>query len=274
MIRSKEDWQNIHGKFAQHFQKHGLSIERFEALIEPRETSYFSLKQENLRESVLALYAVIAYPERSDIPKRNNLVAAGKAWLTKAYIRNGGDRSKTVPRFRQTPNQQIDGQLNMAFGRIYKRRIRAALIADQIIMREFGFGGDTLESARFTLVDPDGRGWRFSPTEQDPTQRATVTSVIRDFSHQLGGAENTSNTMHRVWAESLPILHLAMQLKVEMSKPYPGDGTRHKLLSLLVNPDWISDALWEAERRRIMVCAMMLKIGPQHMVRIMPKEIR
>lgn len=79
--------------------------------------------------------------------------------------------------------------------------------------------------------------------------------------------------MRDVWSSSKSVLHLALSFRLDVEGPFPGDGARHKLLSMLANPHWIEDCLERAERwRTLFIPYSPLGICPDEMIQVLPAE--
>ena len=152
-----------------------------------------------------AMYlAVLAYPAPEEWPKRDRFLKAAQAWILKSCPRGW---AKHLRKWRP---RDVKAVMNHAFWRIDSRREKAANIAKNLIVSAAWSG--QLESL--------------------------LPSSIREAfgAHSAADTELVANAMHRVWAESLPILHLAAAL--------PPDRTGRDLIS---DPSWVAESLGTAE---------------------------
>jgi hypothetical protein len=175
------------------------------------------------RTGVLMYYAVLAYPRASELQKRGRFVEAGKAMLFKGDIARGGDRKLVEPYYRKFKNEKIYGITKMGFQRI-ESRLSAATVAASMYR----------DSAPNTVT----RG---------------IKALLADKALRIGQpsyepAEAVSNAMHRIWAASIPVLHLALSLLEAVS--YTGHQHRVALYSLIYSTEWLNPALLRAERHR------------------------
>ncbi len=219
----------------------------------PRETTYLPTNEKMASLAVMALYAIIAYPD--DRNKRDRFVNALRALFSKEYIRRGGLRSKIEDKYRQLPNQQINGQLNRAFNQIYKR-FQANMIFQQRVMREFGLDGPALGRAKFILKRNKHTGAVKLFSQKNKNNRPTITSVIKDFNpvdmEDLDAGDHAwSNTFSRTWAPSKPVLHLVGELELALFDKFTKATTfEWVLLNAISDPSWLQKCLDGAEKRR------------------------
>ncbi len=195
---------------------------------------------------VIAYYAVLAYPKRSELEKRVAFSKALIATWMKAFA--GGLGRKSVPNFYTGfKNEKIEGTLRLGFRRL-ARRLSAGTIGWSIVL------GGTWEGS-----GPDGTAEVVVPGP------CTIDQAMRGYVGRRGTDEETEtavkNTTHRVWAESLPVLHLAMKNPIVVrimedrlnskgacaSKPTFID---EDLLNSIYEPQWLRESLEGAEELR------------------------
>jgi hypothetical protein len=171
-----------------------------------------------LRRKGATMYlAVLAYPATKDWKKRDKFMKAVRAWMLKAQPRRWvKSEDKLRPR-------DIRATMNRAFWRIDSRRLRAGEIALGLIGNATGQRNPGLLAMRRLL---GGRLDGFFPR----SVRQALGAV------SAADTDRIANAMHHVWAESLPVLHLAMAL--------PSGQIGRKLI---IDPSWVAKSLHDAE---------------------------
>jgi hypothetical protein len=208
------------------------------------ETIYIHV--EDPRVGVIAYYAVLAYPKRTEAAKRPAFSDALIAIWMKEFARGLG--RKNVPTFYTGyKNEKIWGGLRPGLKRL-ARRLSAGIIGWSVVL---GGGWEAL--------GPSGMVELFVP---GPT---TIDGAIRGYVGQRGTDEETEtaakNAMHRVWAESLPVLHLAMKnpivVRTEEARLNGKEGPPSEprfidedLLNSIFDPQWLRESLEGAEELR------------------------
>lgn len=182
----------------------------------------------------MGFLAALAYPQ--DISKRNQFVEAAKANLTKIYIARGMPRAVAKPQFRRYVNRTIKNKIRRCQHRIETRRLPAAMMARWILLHH---------PPLVRVVDPENPAWK--PT----TVNAAVTRMAILLRHadprHLEPVAELANLSHLVWAESKPVLHLALAL-YEAIQTQGRD--RGPLFDLVVDPGWLAPTLARAEALR------------------------
>jgi hypothetical protein len=179
-----------------------------------------------------AYLAVLAYPAPDEWPKRDRFVKASKAWMLRGAIENGCPKGRVKDLYRKMRPREIKSVMNHAFWRIDARRDRAADIATAIVT-SIAFGG------RLRNLLPG-------------TVRQALGAKSADDTDKI------ADSMHHVWAESLPVLHL--------SKALPGGRTGWSLIS---DPSWVADSLGRAEKFRRIFAPFLARNGCKA-VRLLP----
>ncbi len=154
--------------------------------------------------------AVLAYPSREDWGKRDKLVDAAKAWLMKDYyIRHGGDRTRIKVKYRTARPRDYYSTLDQAFYRIQAWRLPAAMMARWIMLHGLRVG-----PLVFEMHDPKRKWWAMKGVNAAAERMAYLLDAQRsEWQHYRSRTEvgwEHSNILHRVWASTLPVQHLAL----------------------------------------------------------------
>ena len=185
------------------------------------------------RQMGAAMYlAILAYPVLSD--RRDDFVKAVKGWMLKGAIEAGCPKGRVKDVYRKMRPREIKSVMNHAFWRIDARRDPAARIAKGIITSR-AFRGRLGNLLPRTVRQALG------------AKSAADTEVI-------------ANAMHRVWGESLRVLHLAAAL--------PADRTGWSLIS---DPSWVADSLGMAEKFLQIFAPLLARNGCKS-VRLLPSS--
>jgi hypothetical protein len=224
--------------------------------ISPAETIVINLK--DLRVGALKYYSVLAYPNRTEMAKRDSFFSALVARQLKEFTEIDPKLRKEIPgRFRSIKNEKIDGAMRRGFGRLL-RRIRAGTAGWCLV-----FNGNPM---LFDAPMPEGRvGFIF----QGPN---TVNEVMRVLVGDAPGdpKEAVANAAHRIWAESLPVLHLAMRNPVTIKivednvnkeKNIVSSEINQQLLNSTYEAGWLAGTLTQAEKLRLALAGL-LKTDP------------
>jgi hypothetical protein len=152
---------------------------------------------------VLMYYAVLAYPKREEQPKRRSFLQALAAMRFREFAIQGACRKDIPAAFRRYKREKVLTRTNLGWKRI-ERRIQAGVMGWCICLNG--------KHLRYSAPTPDGK---LGLILQGPR---TVSAVIRAFIENRHAADGVhlafgpafANVSHRIWAESLPVLHLAM----------------------------------------------------------------
>jgi hypothetical protein len=207
------------------------------------ETIYIHVQDS--RVGVIAYYAVLAYPKHGELAKRAAFSNALIAIWMKAFA--GGLGRKSVPTFYTGfKNEKIWGALRLGLKRL-ARRLSAGEVGWSIVL-----------SGTWEASGPDGIAEVFVPGS------STIDQAMRGYVGRRRTDEETEtavkNATHRVWAESLPVLHLAMKNPIVVrltearlnsegasaSKP----TFTEDLLNSIDEPQWLRESLEGAEELR------------------------
>ena len=212
------------------------------------ETVYINVQDP--RVGVIVYYAVLAYPDRNDTAKRRAFVEAMAARQIKVLSREIGSR-RNIPKFYTSyKNEKIQDTFRHGCIRLARR---------------FGAGtiGWTIRlSGRHLAFDQSGtQGLILNGPK-------TVNSAIRAY---IGDRERRSidwdehsvaNAMHRVWAESLPVLHLVMTnpISIELLQEQLNTGKKiapksvdRDIFNSIIAPEWLAKSIADAESLRLIL---------------------
>jgi len=237
----------------------------------------------------MAYFAVLAYPNRDGWSKRDKLVDALKAWLSKAYIAKGGDRRKILRKYKRLKNEAIEGTLSLAFYRIQALRLPAArmaywkLIHGQIV-------GSVVKGTRSTVLRlraPKESEWANKFAEEYPSWEPTsLNECARLMAFELENARRawgwhdhkdaaplsqnpditiesaSKNVLKRVWKATMPVLHLAMAFPKKQEHP--------DILGLIHDPSWLPSTLRYAEGLRRMLPQFIHRYDSEKAIRLLP----
>lgn len=193
------------------------------------------------RVGVLVYYAVLAYPNTIELARRRNFAFAMAALRIKTFSAEIGSRKDIPPRYTGFKNEKIRSAKNLAWKRL-ARRVSAGVIGSLVCLSK------TQPYEGATLKAP-----------------ATLNEAIRQYlsnqhdRHIEWDDSAVPNAKHRVWAESLPVLHLAMTnpITVRIANDLINQRLKHKskdverdLLDSIEQPNWLPEALEDAEHLR------------------------
>ncbi len=187
-----------------------------------------------------AIYlSILAYPDKPE--KRKKFLYAVKAWIIKdmhdGRLPTEKIRSSEILGFSKT--RDIENQFHQVFKKIYKDRLDAFGKSLYLILS----GGKYRNSGIVKLSNSK----TFSITEAYQMQFPPKEKA------QESGNENMHcglyNAMNRIWRPSKKVVHLMYGL--QHTKGIPGDSEAIKWL--IGDPDWIEEAIIEAEKIRLSI---------------------
>ena len=203
-------------------------------------------------EASFYLFAFLAYPEKENWAKRERFILEMKAEMYQTHKELGGD-AHNVPRgflqridwktgeqpairkrredYLKRRRRLIRGGFGLGFKRIFQRRIiagGAAVAAWQL--------ADSPERAGVIVQENLFKSWLQKEDNRyigDDEQRAVR---FRDFKGS-------------VWAESVPVLHLAAALHIAFLQYRPEIPRTEKLPFMLKDPSWVRGTLVYADSK-------------------------
>ncbi len=211
------------------------------------ETIYIHVQDS--RVGVIAYYAVLAFPKRSESAKRATFSHALTATWMKAFAQRLG--RKNVPTFYTGfKNEKIRTTLRLGLNRL-ARRLGAGTV-----------GWSLMLSGTWKASGSDGK------VEVAISGPSTLDQAMRSYvgRHRTDQQTETAvkNARRRVWAESLPVLHLAMKnpIVVRMIQARlngaVADATKRTfidedVLNSIYEPQWLQESLEGAEELRLIL---------------------
>lgn len=225
-----------------------------------------------------ALYlAVVAYPEAGDSRKREKFMEALIAWRIKCcipYMQHVTIR--VLPEYSRV--RKLHGPISKGF-RCLERRLTAAsmgwsLYWNRHLAKSVPQNPDCLY--RLELPPRLGGDIRMrlqrGPATVNKAAQALVESRMKT-TPGLVPEDAAVNIKHRVWAESLPVLHLTIAL-LQQVEGFPAEApTVDKLLLLLFNTDWLVPVLSYAESLRTFLPSLIPTFKPERAVRLLPAGV-
>jgi len=240
-----------------------------ETVGEAAETRYIPTEGISAYYGAIVFLAVLAYPKRFEWSKREKFVRAAKALLLKNYIAQGGNRTMIMPKYRSFKNKRMFESLRGGFRRI-PVRLSAASMARCLI----------LDGARVPFADskpgkPLGLLLRAPNTVN---QAAGV--LLGDMACKgriLESDSGSVNVKHRIWASTLPVLHLAVAFfpvaVAHIREPLvSSEISWEQQLLWIYKPLWLSRALDFAERIRPQLTAKIPTFKPERAISLLPTD--
>ena len=227
----------------------------------PAEVLYIPVEGDAAYHGAVVYYAVLAYPRRDEWPKRVEFVRAVRALCGKVSIAGGDDRKSVPAAYRSLKNEKLSGILSKGFHRITVR-LHACVIACGIIYSDYVPGPGDPPALGFSTVNQAARAI-MEGQEELPQPR---------FNEPEAGRVNIE---HRVWASSLPGLHLAMSLfhTVGLVVTRTSLPTAEVLRALLFSERWVKTALFCAEQQwKPFLAAKIPTFDPEEAIRLLPTE--
>jgi hypothetical protein len=201
---------------------------------------------------VLMYYAVLAYPKRVELLKRRALIEAIAAMRFREFAKKGGSWNDIPVAFRRLKREKLLTKTNLGWKRI-ERRINAGVMGWCICLN-----GKYL---RYSVPTPEGKVGLFLQGPQ------TVSEVIGTYIEQRHVSDRVhldpqaafANVAHRVWAESQPVLHLAMSnpvtlkiIEAQISKALiTPKQIAEEFFASIHEPTWLRKALEDGERLKV-----------------------
>lgn len=203
--------------------------------------------------SVLLYYAVLAYPGRDERQKRRPFFEAMAAMRFKEFAIQLGSREGIPQYFSGFKKEKMFGGMNLGWKRVEKR----------IHAGEMGWC-ICLNGRRFPYPAPTSDG-KVGLVLQGPR---TVNEALRAFFDDQQSRPDAAsvavepalaNITHRIWAESLPVLHIAMAhpitikiVEAQVNAVRPKDGeVAQDLFNSIHEPAWLRKSLEDAEGLKV-----------------------
>jgi hypothetical protein len=203
--------------------------------------------------SALLYYAVLAYPGRDEWQKRRSFLEAMAAMRFKEFAIQKGNR-KGIPReFSGFKKEKMLGGISLGWKRV-DRRIHAGIMGWCICLNE--------KFHPYEAPTPDGKeGVVFRGPN---TVNKVVRAYVEGRQHSSDGVHLAlepalANVAHRIWAESFPVLHIAMSnpftIKIVETQVNTGPPTAKQIAKDFFNSihetGWLRKALEDAEQLKL-----------------------
>jgi hypothetical protein len=218
---------------------------------------------------VILYYAVLAYPHPPDRERRVRFARALEAYRFKKC---GAKRNVVPSLYRKLKSEKVSDTIDMGFRRIALRRLNAAQIGHLLCL-----DGLPVPYENPKPGGPEGVIHRIDVK----TVNAAVKFYIEYREKRGRHAEPDSaraNAEHRVWADSLPVLHLAIALWQELPR-WEEACTCPRLLPQVLLwgiwvTTWLRPALTYAEGLRLSpyVHEHIPTFRPQEAIRLLPAQ--
>lgn len=206
-----------------------------------------------------AYLAVLAYPSRSEWGERDKFVKAVKSLLIKRAMRRGYPRKQIQEQYREFRNKQIYQTLNRAFRRLLRLRMPAGMAANWILI-----DGVRLGPAVLPGKIPLGVITLHAPKSPRRAMQAIQKKIEERDRAQREEDSSLANLHHRVWASSLPVLHLAMPIAERLN-------SQDNPMRLIYDPSWVGSALRNAEFLVKYLPCKIPSFNPNKAIRLVPQ---
>jgi len=220
-------------------------------------------------DSVVNYFALLAYPMPTERAKCIEFSQALKTLRYKLYLKGGGDRAKVPDFYRGYKNEAMAGRVRLGFRRVIVR-LEAASMALCIYFDGLGVPYD----------DPTPNGSVGMVIEAPGTVNKAAEDLLRHTRPDLLQNNETFdsamvNIKHRVWAASLPVLHLAIALiRAMIHRPGFPNQMEKVFIAMLHDPQWLSQTLDDAERIRFELPSRIPTFRAEQAIRLLPTETR
>jgi hypothetical protein len=240
----------------------------------PSSTETASQTAEVLRvcvnDGVLLLYAVLAYPSRNDRKKRTQFVMAMKSFEYKRRVKEGCDRRAVPAAYRRIRNEKIEGQMNRGFRRI-GWRLSAGSMAYCMVLSgsRIAYDVPAADGSLGLIIDaPRTVNQAAKRLQEDKDKKKNAVSP--NHTVECGMV----NVKHRVWASSLPVLHLATALYQNVGAIMNASNAEmpDALISLTRKDKWLGPALVWAESLRLRLPEKVPTFAPEKAICLLPAE--
>lgn len=232
---------------------------------------------------VLLYYAILAYPERNDWQKRRAFVDSMVAMRFREFIVQGAARHKDIPPGFKFKREKMLCGIRLGWKRV-ERRIHAGVMGWCIYLNE--------EHHLYAAPTTDGK---VGIVLHGPN---TVNKVIRAFiaSRQVSSEPvhvalepAIANVAHRVWAESFPVLHVAMENPITIKivealvrkDPITAKQIAKDFFDSIHQPSWLRSAIEDAENLKLILAEQLgvdlddprgLGYRPERAISLLPTE--
>ncbi|HEY6127427.1 MAG TPA: hypothetical protein VIW23_04520 [Candidatus Acidoferrum sp.] len=198
-------------------------------------------------------FAGLAYPDSQQIQQRAVFAEAIHAWRFKECLRRGLKRKLVPASYRAMKNQKIYGVFSKGFTCI-ERRLTAGSMGCSLGLNGIKIPGSWLGAAL-------------------PIPVVGAASVNKAAEAVLHGRANdcsqAPNVKHRIWAESLPALHLAVSLYMLGGQRWKS-SPENLSFELLYSDSWLFQTLTFAEGLRKTLPSRISSFRSENAIQILP----
>jgi hypothetical protein len=224
--------------------------------------TYIPAQGEDSKWGVLFFFATLAYPRRDEREKRNRFARAMGAPPFKRYVAEGCDRSLLPAEYR-IKNEKIQGAVNMGVRRLSWRAAAGGMAY-----------GICVDGVYFPYDMPSSRGSTGVILEAPNTVNKAALGVANVRAGGTGARyiwadSAVANVKQRIWASSLPVLHLAFALYRQIFRVGNGPDA---ITKLILDPQWLRAALITAEGIRVRLPSRVPTFDPDNAIRLLPAE--
>jgi hypothetical protein len=212
------------------------------------ETIYINVRDPHV--GILVYYAVLAYPDSRELERRKNFAFAMAAMRIKRFAAAVGSRENIPRRYTSFKNEKIRGAWHLARRRL-ARRFMAGTAAWSVILNEQRFP--------FDAPLPNGEVGRVLSGSKSVNKAMGMLVKKQGNTTTYGDSEAVRNITQRVWAASLPVLHLAMHnpIVIRLVEEQVNSGVivsrleiGKDLLDSIDQPEWLRKSIEDAEKLR------------------------
>lgn len=222
-------------------------------------------------DSVLQLFAVLAYPHISEKVRRGPFAMALRATVYRVPILNqrknkhdsAAIRAITPPAYRQK-TRALQGVLNKGFKSVTRR-----LYAGNMAARFY------YENLPIPYKTPSASGTAGLVTLGPKSVREALKDVVRvkqEHGIYREADDAAENERKYMWLPSMPVLHLCIVLFGIIHGFPEGTSNEARFFDLVKRPEWLEGALLRAERIRLLLCNSVPEFNPDRALRLLPSE--
>jgi hypothetical protein len=241
-------------------------------------------------ESLTAAGEVILVPTQGPM---GTICGAPLCFATLAYMNQVDEREKFILAVRSSQRKRLmkpqgirlPDTLRGAFPKMRERKAQGAWnmgrkrIHHRVTMGSLGWAVFAGDGVRYLYSEPTSDG----KIGLELHGVGSLTKGVREILRQKkeGGAyyvepdvypnPSAANEMH-LWAESMPVLHLAMAVSTKFEAFDPNLSDDEKLFCLLHTSDWLLDTLKFAEQLRPILHGRISRFDPNKALRLIPSE--
>jgi hypothetical protein len=232
-----------------------------------------------LHVSVLQYYAILAYPKSTECSKRRSFIEAMAAMRFKEFAIQLGSRKNVPASYRRFKKEKMLCGIRLGNSRL-QRRVSAALMAWGICTSG--------ERYRYEAPTPDGK---IGIEIRAPNSvKKAIELYLKNKDVCLEESSAAANVAHRIWAESFPVLHLAVTTPIVQKifhaqifdgHPPTSEEIAKDFFDSVHKPEWLPKALDDAEKALPILGSRLktdsnkardLGFNPEKVIRLLPTD--